>query len=242
MQSLLVFTCPPSPCGYLPDETWALTYEIVARLSAAEYESRLRAGWRRFGHSLFRPTCPTCRKCQSIRIPVATFRPDRSQRRCLAANDGEVRLVVGRPEVTEEKLELYDRFHAAQSERVGWPEHGPKDAGDFAESFVDNPFETQEWRYYLRSEGGEKLVGVGYVDRLPEGLSAIYFFHDPDERKRSLGTYNVLSAIRKAAEWKLPHVYMGYFVEGCRSLEYKSRFRPNEVLGEGGEWAPFLER
>ena len=80
------------------------------------------------------------------------------------------------------------------------------------------------------------MVGVGYVDRLPAGLSAIYFFHDPDERQRSLGTYNVLSVLRKAAEWNLPHVYLGYYVEGCRSLEYKTRFRPNEVLGGDGAW------
>jgi arginine-tRNA-protein transferase len=232
MHSLFVFTSPASTCAYLPHETSALTYEIVARMSAAEYQARLKAGWRRFGFSMFHPTCPACTKCLSLRVPVNTFAPDRSQRRCLAANDGDVRLVIGTPEVTEEKLDLYDRFHAFQSEHVGWPNHGPKDAGSYAESFVENPFPTQEFCYYL----GEKLVGVGYVDRLPEGLSAIYFFHDPDERKRSLGTYNVLSIIRRAAEWRVPHLYMGYFVDGCRSLEYKARFRPHEVLGEDGVW------
>jgi leucyl-tRNA---protein transferase len=237
MHSLFVFTSPPSSCSYLPHETSALTYEIVGRLSAAEYESRLLAGWRRFGFSLFRPTCPACQKCLSVRVPVATFKPDRSQRRCAAANADAVTIVVGRPSVTPEKLDLYDRFHAYQSEHVGWASHGPKDAIGYAESFVDNPFDTQEWCYYL----GGKLVGVGYVDRLPMGLSAIYFFHDPDERKRTLGTYNVLSILRAAAEWKVPHVYLGYFVEGCRSLEYKARFRPNEVLTPDGEWKSFVE-
>jgi len=235
MESLLTFTVPPSTCGYLPDRKWSLTYEIVARLSAVEYQERLKAGWRRFGFSLFHPTCPACQMCLSLRVPVDTFKPDRSQRRALAANDGEVKLVIGLPEVSEAKLDLYDRFHRFQSDHVGWPEHGPKDEADYADSFVDNPFVTQEWCYYL----GKKLVGVGYVDRVPEGLSAIYFFHDPDERHRSLGTFNVLSVIRAAAQWKLPHVYLGYFVEGCRSLEYKARFRPNEVLGSDGEWKAF---
>ena len=235
MESLFVFTCPPSACGYLPNETWSLTYEVVGELTAAEYAERLRSGWRRFGFSLFHPTCPTCRKCQSVRLPVAAFKPDRSQRRALAANDGEVKLVIGAPAVTAAKLELYDRFHTYQSEHVGWPEHGPKDASGYAESFAENPFDTQEWCYFL----GDKLIGVGYVDRLPGGLSAIYFFHDPEERKRSLGTYNVLSTIRKAAEWGLPYVYLGYYVDGCRSLAYKTRFRPAEVLGSDGAWMPF---
>ena len=235
MESLLVYTPPPSPCGYLPDQNWQLTYELVADLSTDEYQERLLAGWRRFGYSLFRPACPGCRACQSLRVPVEMFRPDRSQRRAMASNDGESRIAIGSPSVTRAKLELYDRFHAFQQQHKGWPEHGPSDAAGYVESFVENPISTDEWCYYR----GRKLVGVGYVDRVPAGLSAIYFFYDPEERDRSLGTYNVLSIIRKAREWKLPHVYLGYFVAGCGSLEYKARFRPNEVLGPDGEWTAF---
>jgi arginine-tRNA-protein transferase len=233
MHSLFVFTSPPSPCSYLPEEQSSLNYEVVSRMTAAEYQARLVAGWRRFGFTLFRPACPACSKCQSLRVPTATFTPDRSQRRCAAANTPDVRLVIGEPSVTAEKLDLYDRFHAFQADHVGWTDHGPKDAASYVESFVDNPFDTQEWCYYL----GDRLVGVGYVDRVPGGLSAIYFFHDPGERARSLGTFNVLSTIRVATELKLPHVYLGYYVEGCRSLAYKARFRPHEVLTEG-EWRP----
>jgi arginine-tRNA-protein transferase len=234
MHSLAVLTPPPSPCGYLPDRDWQLTYEFVAEMTAAEYGERMVAGWRRFGHSLFRPACPTCRACRSLRVPTDAFRPDRSQRRALAANDGEVALTVGVPAVTRAKLDLYDRFHAFQHEHKGWPDRGPEDPGDYAESFVDNPFAAEEWRYAV----GGKLVGVGYVDPVPAGLSAVYFFHDPDHRDRSLGTYNVLCVIREAARRGLPHAYLGYHVAGCRSLEYKARFRPHEVLGEDGRWHP----
>ena len=238
MESLFTFTSPPSQCGYLPDREWQLRYEVVGRITPAEYLDRMKQGWRRFGFSLFRPACDGCRMCRSVRVPVASFCPDRSQRRAWAANDGEVRVVVGPPTVTRAKLALYDKFHAFQHEAKGWPEHGPKSSADYAESFVENPFATLEWCYYL----GDRLIGVGYVDRLPEGLSAIYFFYDPAERHRSLGTFNVLSVIRGAAGWGIPHVYLGYYVEGCRSLEYKARFRPNEVLDPDGEWVPFLGR
>ena len=236
MESLFTFTSPPSRCGYLPDREWSLRYEIVGQISAPEYSRRLRDGWRRFGYSLFRPECRTCRMCRSLRVPVATFRPDRSQRRAWAGSEAELRLEIGPPAVSTAKLDLYDKFHAFQHESKGWPEHGPETAADYTESFVDNPFPTQEWCYYL----GDRLVGVGYVDCLAEGLSAIYFYHDPDERGRSLGTFNVLAVIRRAAELRLPHVYLGYYVEGCGSLEYKARFRPNQVLGPEGGWEPFL--
>jgi len=237
MQSLFTFTTDPGPCEYLPDREWSLQYEVVGELSRSEYQTRLKAGWRRFGYSLFRPGCPGCRMCQSLRVPVAAFEPDRSQRRAWAANDGRVVLVIGEPSATRDKLDLYDRFHLFQHGHKGWPDHGPTSAIDYIESFVDHPFATEEWCYYRDG----RLVGVGYVDALPEGLSAIYFYYDPRERNRSPGTFNVLSILREAAARGLPHVYLGYYVEGCRSLEYKARFCPNEVLGEDGVWRRFRE-
>jgi len=234
MHSLFTFQSTPGSCSYLPEETSRLGYEIVAELSPAEYEQRLAGGWRRFGHALFRPRCPECSKCLSIRVPVKTFRPNRSQKRAWKAN-ADVKVAIGKPEVTDEKLDLYDRFHFFQADDKGWSVHLPKEEGSYRESFVDNPFATQEWTFTV----GDKLVGVGYVDFLPHAMSAIYFFHDPEERQRSLGTFNVLCQIAHAARRRIPQLYLGYFVEGCRSLEYKANFTPNEVLSPQGEWIPF---
>ena len=236
MQTLFTFVSPPDQCGYLPDRRWQLRYEVVGELTPGEYAARMRAGWRRFGFNLFRPECPECRACRSLRVDVAKFRPGATQRRVRRKNEGEVRVEVGRPAVSADKLALYDKYHRFQAALKGWPEHGSESASDYLDSFVDNPFVTQEWCHYL----GDRLVGVGYVDHLPVGLSAIYFYYDPDERHRSLGTWNVLSVIDAAARQGLPHVYLGYFVEGCRSLEYKAAYRPNEVLTDG-KWKPFRE-
>jgi arginine-tRNA-protein transferase len=235
MQSLFTFTTDPGPCGYLPDQEWSLKYEVVGELTAAEYQERMLLGWRRFGHSLFRPVCSRCRKCLSLRVPVATFAPDRSQRRAFASNAGVVELTIGEPLVTHEKLDLYNRYHAFQQVNKGWSDHESTTADDYLDSFVSNPFPAEEWCYYRDG----RLAGVGYVDALPSGLSAIYFYYDPKERDRSLGTFNVLSIIREAVARGIPYVYLGYYVKGCGSLEYKSRFRPNEVLGESGEWTTF---
>lgn len=235
MESLFRFVAPPSRCGYLPDQEWALEYEQVATVTAAEYMQRMREGWRHFGHMLFRPRCPSCRACRSLRVFVSAFRPDRSQRRARKANDETIELVIGEPRVTRSKLALYDRYHAFQADAKGWPQHPAKDPDSYLDSFVFNPFRVEEWTYYLAGE----LVGVGYVDPLPEALSAIYFFYAPEQRHRSLGTYNVLRILEEARRRRLPYVYLGYFVAGCPSLEYKSRFVPNEVLGPDGVWRPF---
>ena len=201
-------------------------------MTAGEYLEWLQGGWRRFGHVLFRPACPSCRKCQSLRVPVAAFEPHRTQRRVWKANAGCVTIAMGEPCPSPETRALYEKFHRYQHETKGWP--APEAEG--GDGFSPNPFSTEEWRYVVNGH----LAGVGYVDVLPDALSAIYFFYDPDERRRSLGTFNVLSIIEEARRRDLPWVYLGYYVEGCRSVEYKGRFMPNEVLRPDGSWAPFL--
>jgi arginine-tRNA-protein transferase len=162
---------------------------------------------------------------------VASFRPDQSQRRAWRVNLGAVTIRIALPSRSPEKLDLFNRFHRYGQQVKGWP----GDPGD-ANLFLANPFDTEEWCYYI----GERLVGVGYVDALPHGLSAIYFYWDPAERRRSLGTFNILMLIDSARRRGLPHVYLGYYVKGCRSLEYKARFRPNEILGTRQGWEPFV--
>jgi leucyl-tRNA---protein transferase len=146
-------------------------------------------------------------------------------------------LRIGKPSVTQAKLALYDRYHSHQTITKGWPEQPAKNADSYESSFIDNPFPTEEWCYYLDG----KLVGVGYQDVLPEGLSAIYFYYEPALRKRSLGTWNVLRTIEEASHRGLPHVYLGYYVAGSASMTYKSRFVPNQVL-QGGFWHDFVRK
>jgi arginine-tRNA-protein transferase len=251
MESLFRYVAPPTPCGYLPAERWSLEYEYVGALTRGEYLVRMLEGWRRFGTMLFRPACAKCTRCQAVRVCVDRFRPDRSQRRCRKENEGRVRLVIGKPSVSRAKLSLYDNYHAHQSDMKGWPQHPAKDAASYADSFVHHPFPVEEWCYFL----DDRLVGVGYVDHLPSlegeempsgggrcnpgGLSAIYFFYDPAERQRALGTWNVLTLLDTARERGLPYVYLGYYVEGCASMAYKVRFAANQLRGTNGVWREF---
>src|SRR5205814_4534500 len=94
MDTLVRFTAPASPCGYLPHQRWSLEYEYVARMSAPEYMQRMTAGWRRFGHVMFRPRCRSCQACQPIRVVADRFRPSRSQRRAGKASAGIIELRI----------------------------------------------------------------------------------------------------------------------------------------------------
>jgi arginine-tRNA-protein transferase len=231
MRTRFAIVTEPARCHYLPDRVWRFRQELVAEITAGEYMERLLQGWRRVGYVLFRPECASCRMCQSLRVPVGTFRASRSQRRAWSANQAEVSIRIGTPSITGAKFDLAEKFHRYQQETKAWS----ADGWGGLRMLVENPMPTEEWCYYA----GDRLIGVGYVDALPEGLSAIYFFYDPGERHRSLGTYNILSIMAAARARGLPHVYLGYYVSGCRSLEYKGRFRPNEVIGADGQWRAF---
>ena len=226
----LTFLSSPSPCEYLPKRMSQLRYEVDSDIQPADYMERLRAGWRRFGPILFQPECGECRECRSLRVPVGTFRPTESQRRGWKRNAEAVTLEIDAPSITPEKQRIFADFHQHGHETKVWPVDGGRSLG----VFVFNPFATEEWSYRV----GGRLVGVGYVDALPEGLSAIYFYWDPSEQRRSLGTFNILQMIQIAKQRKLAHVYLGYYVDQCRSLEYKARFRPNEILIER-QWEAF---
>jgi leucyl-tRNA---protein transferase len=231
METIVRWTETPSPCNYLSDHTCEREYLCVRTMGPDEYMTFLLDGWRRFGHTVFRQICTGPGACRSLRVDVARFRADRSQRRTRKMNEGAVRLSIGTPAVTLEKLALFDQFHAERSEMRGWT-HDPGDAEEYAKTFLVNPFPTQEWCYFL----DEALIGVGYVDELPGGLSAIYFARDPAHRDRSLGTWNVLCLLDRANALSRPHLYLGYHSDGCLSLQYKARFRPNERRGADGVW------
>ena len=71
--TLACFTTPPSQCGYLPTERASLEYRVLMDVTAAQHEALLARGWRRFGCEWFRPVCPACTACRSLRIPLATL-------------------------------------------------------------------------------------------------------------------------------------------------------------------------
>src|SRR5215204_6637236 len=121
MESAVIFLSTLSPCEYLPDRDSQLRYELAPHLQPAGYMQRLQQGWRRFGFAIFRPDCPSCQMCQSLRVPVATFRPSSSQRRAWKRNLREVTVRVGAPALSRDRLDLWARFHRHGHETKGWP-------------------------------------------------------------------------------------------------------------------------
>ena len=230
---------PPAACGYLRGEMARLECVVIGSMTAEEYEARLEEGWRRFGRVLFRPRCRCCTACRPLRVDVANFRPSRSMRRLRRLNEGVIELEIGdasgRPH--PDVIGLFQRYHRERSERRGWPDRSLEDANSFAETFLDNPFATEQWCY----RAGGRLVAVAFGDRLPTTCSAIYCFYDPEFRHHSPGTWNILRMIDRARGLGIPHLHLGYYVAGCPSLSYKARFLPNQTRAPDGRWSGFRD-
>jgi arginine-tRNA-protein transferase len=90
----------------------------------------------------------------------------------------------------------------------------------------ENPLESQMETW--------PLTAVSLCDRLSDGISMVYSFYDPDTEQRSLGTYMILEHIDYARRLGLPYLYLGYWIEGSRKMDYKKRFQPQEHLGPNG--------
>jgi arginine-tRNA-protein transferase len=217
----------PHACAYLPTERASLDVRVMLDVSAPEMEALLERGWRRFGPIYFRPACASCSECVSIRVMADHFRPSKSQRRVTRACHA-IRRVVGPPQVDDERLDLYARWHAARERTRGWEPNAQTRERYSLEFAFPHPC-AQEAAFY-DDEAGGRLVGVGLYDATPRALSAAFFFHDPEYARFSLGTANILSLIAEAQHTCRPHVYLGYRVEGCASLRYKAAFRPHELL------------
>lgn len=222
-----LFQTLPHPCGYFDGRT---AQNIVIDPASPHlphvYDLALTRGYRRAGGHVYHPNCQHCRACVAARIPVADFRPSRSQRRCLRRNrDVIVRVEPARR--TDENFELYRRYITAR--HAGGGMDNP-DAEDFTR-FLYTAWSPTRF-VELRLNG--RLLAVAVTDFTARGLSAVYTFFEPAATARGLGTFSILSQVELARARGLPHLYLGYWIADHPKMGYKCGFRPFEIMTRSG--------
>ena len=218
---------PEHDCPYLPDRIAQSRGFAAASFVPEVYHDLMNVGFRRSGTLFYQPICRGCRECTPIRIPVDRFVPSKSQRRALRHN-ADLIVEIAQPVPTTEKFDLYRRY-ASQRHR----DENASDPVGFCTFLYNSPVNTLEFAY--RDSGG-KLLAIGLCDICTHSLSSVYFYYDPAESRRSLGTCGALREIQFARDSGIPHYYLGYWIADCATMRYKTDFRPNELLYPDGIW------
>lgn len=212
-------------CPYgLPDES-VYHQALLGALDSPTMGTFLANGYRRNGNCMYTMRCPKCTGCVPIRLNTDTFTANRNQRRVWKKNS-DISVGVAPLTMSDENLDLLERFLA-----IRFPE-----GKSTAQSYYTGFFITTITRCFeLRYRVGDKLIGVAVLDGSDEWLNAVYFYFDPDESRRSPGTFNILTLVNFCRSHHIKPLYLGYWIEKIQAMRYKSSFKPHEILVEG-QW------
>jgi arginine-tRNA-protein transferase len=195
------------------------------------FDARLAEGDRRAGPTLYRPACPRCRACESLRIEVSQFSPRATQRRIKRQGDRLHEVQWHRPVVDPTRIDLFNAHRSVRGLQQG---DTPIDAEGYTQFLTQTCCDTWEMSYWLAGA----LVGASIVDCGRQAVSAVYCYYDPAFRGTSLGTYSVLKQIELCQQTGRTHLYLGYYIAQSPHMAYKGLFRPHERLIDG-RWQPF---
>jgi arginine-tRNA-protein transferase len=228
----------PSVCPYLPgrEERKVFTH-LIGRRAPGLNDALTQSGFRRSQTIAYRPACESCRACVSVRVLVGEFVETRSLRRIRELNAD----LVGRAVANQASSDQYSLFRSYVDARHGDGGMADMSVLDYSMMVEDSHVNTRivEYRRHgpntaINGRGSGALVAACLTDILADGLSMVYSFYDPEEAERSLGTFMILDHLDRAQRLGLPHLYLGYWVEGSKKMAYKARFRPQERLGMNG--------
>ena len=228
-EPLKFFATAPHPCSYFNDRDATTVFvEPGTDLSPNQIIRLAESGFRRSGRYIYKPHCDQCNACISVRIPVNIFKPKRRQHRTKKRNN-DVKFSVRDSVLDEEHYNLYERYINARHASGDMFPPSPSQYESFLASTRNNAF-------FLEAHIGNRLIAVTLFDEIAgNSLSAIYTFFEPASQfeRRSLGRMMVIQLIEITINLGIPYLYLGYWIQDSKKMDYKTEYRPIEMLING---------
>ncbi|MFT5549919.1 MAG: arginyl-tRNA--protein-N-Asp/Glu arginylyltransferase [Candidatus Azotimanducaceae bacterium] len=215
------FASTSEPCSYLDDRDSISAFANPdIDMDMQTYSTLIQHGFRRSGGYVYRPHCPTCRECISVRVPVKRHKPSRNEKRILRLNT-DIEINVTKGKFRQEHFDLYKQYI---KDRHGDGSMANPTKGDYHRFLICDWTETDFIEFHLE----KTLIAIAVTDVTDTGLSAVYTFFDPNYQSRSLGHFAILSQIKEAQSRDLEYLYLGYWIKDCDKMRYKNRYKPLE--------------
>src|SRR5690606_9226599 len=213
-----LFLTAAMPCPYLPGRMERKLFtHLSGRRAAMLHQLLSDNGFRRSQNLIYRPACEECSACQSVRIVSQEFKANKRFRRVLR-NNADIGVAVQPSVATLEQYDLVKRYLDARHEGGGMTQMSYQDYEYMVE---DTPVQSVLVEYRLPELPDQRLVAVALTDVMPDGLSMVYSFYDPDLADRSLGTFLIPDHIEQVRSAGLHYVYLGYWVPNSPKMAYK---------------------
>jgi arginine-tRNA-protein transferase len=224
------FASTPEPCSYLDNRKSVSAFANPHMdMDMKTYNELIQHGFRRSGGYIYRPHCPSCQECISVRVPVKKHTYSRNEQRVIRRNgDLKVSIIPGR--FRDEHFDLYRRYINSRHNDGSMANPSKSDYHRF---LICDWTDTLFFEYRCN----RILIAVAVCDLTDSGLSAVYTFFDPDYADRSPGHFAILTQIQETRLRELEYLYLGYWIRDCNKMSYKRRYKPLEAY-LGDQWVP----
>lgn len=229
-QKLKFYLTPEHDCSYFKTRrATTLFADPRSEFNTHRFANLTENGFRRSGDYIYRPHCSNCQACESLRVPVNTFKISQSQKRILKKN-ADLTVSISKPVFREEHFKLYQRYIDIR--------HQDGDMYPATEqqyrSFLLAEIETARLIEFRHKKSAE-LLAISIIDQFPNALSAIYTFFEPDQNARSLGGFAILWQLAYCQKESLAYLYLGYYIKDSHKMSYKNKFRPYQIY-QNEQW------
>jgi arginyl-tRNA--protein-N-Asp/Glu arginylyltransferase len=215
------FASTPEPCSYLDNRKSVSAFANPHMdMDMGTYNELIQHGFRRSGGYIYRPHCPHCQECVSVRVPVKRHQYSRSEQRVIKRNaDLKINIMPGR--FRDEHFDLYRRYINSRHNDGSMANPGKSDYHRF---LICDWTDTLFYEFRLN----RVLMAVAVCDVTSSGLSAVYIFFDPNYASRSPGHFAILNQIHETRLRDLDYLYLGSWIRDCSKMSYKRRYKPLE--------------